>query len=291
MPPPSRPPLARACYDNNVDEIKRLLASGADPLEPVPDGSPFAGGFAIHVCCHFAHLDCLRCLLATGCLGQLDDGYQGTHFVSTEEDKTPLIMLCLRAGHTVPATPFTVTGQTSPSPSESHLATAACVKLLLDEGASLEPVLKYRVTDRDPFPHRRDRVNDVVLGLKGDNALEIARLADDEALVRIIDESAGLRYSPKTHRRFPRAARYAAAKLLRPCYQIGSGALAPVWAEHVLPFLVSRTSRGAVPPVSRKVLFIDALSDDQVEAMAASDDSAEQAAAELELQRRRMAAL
>ena len=30
-------------------------------------------------------------------------------------------------------------------------------------------------------------------------------------------------------------------------YQIGSGALVPVWSDHVLPFLVTRTSRPLYP--------------------------------------------
>ena len=51
-----------------------------------------------------------------------------------------------------------------------------------------------------------------------------------------------LRYSRKTHGQFPRPARYAAAELLRLGYQVGSGALVPVWADHVLPLLVTRTT-------------------------------------------------
>ena len=54
-----------------------------------------------------------------------------------------------------------------------------------------------------------------------------------------------------------------------------------MWAEHVIPFLVSRTSRGAVPTLPRSVIFIDALSDEQVEAMLVGD-YAEHAALEFE---------
>ena len=57
----------------------------------------------------------------------------------------------------------------------------------------------------------------------------------------------------------------------------------PVWAEHVIPFLVSRTSRGAVPTLPQSVVFIDALSDEEVEAML-DGDYAEHAT--LEIQRR-----
>ena len=62
--------------------------------------------------------------------------------------------------------------------------------------------------------------------------------------------------------------------------QIGAGVLVPVWAEHVLPLLVSRTSRGAVPSLPPPVLFIDSLSDAQVEAML-DGDYAEHAMREL----------
>ena len=97
----------------------------------------------------------------------------------------------------------------------------------------------------------------------------------------MLEAAARLRYSPATHGRFPRPARYAAAEFLRLGYQIGSGVLVPVWAEHVIPFLVSRTSRGAVPTLPRSVIFIDALFDEQVEAMLVGD-YAEHAALELE---------
>ena len=54
-----------------------------------------------------------------------------------------------------------------------------------------------------------------------------------------------------------------------------------MWAEHVIPFLVSRTSRGAVPTLPPQVLFIAALSDDQVGAML-EGDYAEHATLEIE---------
>ena len=116
------------------------------------------------------------------------------------------------------------------------------------------------------------------------DVFEYARQIGNADLLRMLEAAARLRYSPATHGRFPRPARYAAAELLRLGYQIGSGVLVPVWAEHVIPFLVSRTSRGAAPRVSRQVAFIDALPGGQVEAMLASDDSVERAAATLELQ-------
>ena len=63
-------------------------------------------------------------------------------------------------------------------------------------------------------------------------------------------------------------------------YQIGAGVLVPVWAEHVLPLLVSRTSRSAVPSLPPPELFIDSLSDAQVEEML-DGDYAEHAMREL----------
>ena len=68
---------------------------------------------------------------------------------------------------------------------------------------------------------------------------------------------------------------------------VGSDNRALVWAEHVLPLLVSRTSRGAVPSLPRHVLFIDAISDSQVAAMLGGKYAAR---ATLELQRRADAA-
>ena len=96
---------------------------------------------------------------------------------------------------------------------------------------------------------------------------DIARRAENEMLVGMLEDAARLRYSPSTRHKFPRPARYAAAELLRLGYQIGSGILVPVWAEHVLPLLVSRTSRGAVPSLHPTVLFMDSLSEAEIDAI------------------------
>jgi len=103
---------------------------------------------------------------------------------------------------------------------------------------------------------------------------EYARQSRNVDLMRMLEDARRLRYSPKTHLRFPRPARYVAAELLRLCYQIESGVLADVWAEHVIPFLVCRTT---------KVAFIDALSDKKVVAMLGGDHAEH---ARRELQRR-----
>ena len=275
------PPLFLACCRNNVNEVKRLLTSGADVLERVPRGPfSFAGGLAIHACCHFAHVDCLRCLLATGIEKQLDDGRPGG-IGSTQEDTdvTPLIALCLRAGHRFPPTielddddsiDDDVPISLLPPLHTVHTVTAACVRLLLDSGASLEPALVHE------HVHMQ---NDQTLGLPGDVALDIARRAGNEEIVRMLEDAARLEYSPRRHVRFPLPARYAAAEWLRLGYQIESRALVPVWAGHVLPFLVSRTSRGAV--LSPPVLFIDRLSASDLKIMIKRGD-----AAKLELQQK-----
>ena len=107
--------------------------------------------------------------------------------------------------------------------------------------------------------------NDQTLGLPGDVALDIARRAENEEIVRMLEDAARLEYSPRRHVRFPLPARYAAAEWLRLGYQIESKALVPVWAGHVLPFLISRTSRGAVP--SPPVLFFDEFYSDDLKNM------------------------
>ena len=99
------------------------------------------------------------------------------------------------------------------------------------------------------------------------DVFEYARRIGNAELLRMLEAAARLRYSPSTHRKFPRPARYAAAELLRLGYQIGSGILVPVWAEHVLPLLVSRTSRGAVPSLHPTVLFMDSLSEAEIDAI------------------------
>ena len=281
----AEPPLAVACFYNRVDEVKRLLAGGADVLERIPRNStprpppfnrrrwsPFAGGLAIHVCCYFAHFECLHSLLATGIRGQVDAGFEGMDGIgSTEEDTdvTPLLLLCLRANY---QNQFDEHAQYR-SPAKAHLANAECVKLLLCQGASLEPVLAH---EHVAYTH-----DGRTLGLPGDDALSIAsRARFGLVLVKYLEAHRDLRYSPKTHANFPRPARYAAAELLRLGYQIG-GVLAPVWAEHVLPFLVSRTSRGAFLTLPPEVLFIDVLPDNQVEALL-DGDHAEHATRELQ---------
>ena len=86
--------------------------------------------------------------------------------------------------------------------------------------------------------------NDTTIGW---DVFDYARELGNRDIVNVLEEAARLRYSRKTHRKHPRPARYAAAELLRLGYQVGSCALVPIWADHVLPFLVTRTSRPLYP--------------------------------------------
>ena len=134
--------------------------------------------------------------------------------------------------------------------------------MLLDAGASLETIESNYGVSIDGGHTFEYEVYD---------PFEYARQSGNVDLIRMLEDARCLRYSPKTHHRFPRPARYAAAELLRLCYQIEAGVLADVWAEHVMPFLVCRTTRGTVPSLPRHVLFIDAISDSQLVAMFDSD--------------------
>ena len=263
MPPPLEPPLSVACYYNRVDEVRRLLAEGADPLAVAGEGPGLTNRYpAIFQCVQHGHAQCLKALL-TAQIDLVDS-------VTTEDS---------RARSVTPGAPpllhllYYIAALASIRPAGGfHLE---CVRLLLKAGASLETVVSPIPVSYDGG---RTYQNDVY------DPFEYARQSGNADLVRMLEETRRLRYSPKTHHRFPRPARYAAAELIRLCYQIEAGVLADVWAEHVIPFLVCRTTRGAVPSLPRHVLFIDALPEDQVEAMLDGDYAAH---AKRELQCRR----
>ena len=270
MPPPREPPLSVACYYNRVDEVRRLLAEGADPLA-VAGGKGMTNRYpAIFQCVIRGHAECLKALLTA----QIDlvDSVKATErrVRSATEGAPPLMHLLCGLAPTEryprPEPPrFAIRPESDPF---------ECVRLLLDAGASLETVVSpIRVS----YDHGRTYQNDVY------DPFEYARQSGNVDLVRMLEDARRLRYSPKAHQRFPPPARYAAAELLRLGYQIGSGVLVPVWAEHVIPFLVCRRTRGAVPSLPRHVLFIDALSDEQVVAMLDGDHAEH---ARLELDRR-----
>ena len=253
MPPPNSPDIAVKCYYGDAKGVADAIAAGADLLEVACPavlrgsvgrrrGQPDPEcGIALHYACFYAHIDCVRELLATGCHEQLD-------WRRAETGATPLVLLCQHAG------------QAACSVNPHQLAdTLTCVELLLEAGAALEPRTTKEHTNPRPVGEpsaeaRRGRVRedpslprDWRVSPSGLTALDFAYLSGDGDLVRALEDAAGLRYSPPTHRRFPRPARYAAAGWLRLGYRVGSGALLPVWASRVLPFLVARTSRAPAP--------------------------------------------
>ena len=244
MPPPSGPNIAALCYDGDAKGVEDAIAAGEDVLEIVSspvlfdDGDYLAWkpgppdpkrGIALHEACNYAHVDCVRALLATECYEQLD-------WRTAKYGMTPLIRLCKRACDT----PITGVPQNNP---HRIADTLPCVELLLEAGAALEPKTTEVVTSLvAPIAPDQPPLRRFPSGL---TALDFAYLSGRSDIVRALEEAASLRYSVQTHRRFLRPARYVAAHSLRLGYQIGSGALLPVWAARVLPFLISRTSRRA----------------------------------------------
>ena len=65
MPRPSGPPLLVACYDGRVEDVRKLLAAGADPRLPCGD-QRISWRLCIFNCVHFGYADVLEALLATG---------------------------------------------------------------------------------------------------------------------------------------------------------------------------------------------------------------------------------
>ena len=253
---PLGPPLAVACYHNRVDEVKQLLADGADPLAVGPDGGIPPGLInrmpAIFQCVRFGYAECLKALLTVQIeLAESKSVYAMRHL-------SPLLYLLFYMALPRPRQPVFGRPWYFEQPGSDPLE---CVRLLLDAGVSLETV---RVTIDLSVSGGREVIHD---------PFDYARRSGNADVVRMLEDARRLRYSPKAHHRFPRPARYAAAELLRLCYQIEAGVLADVWAEHVIPFLVCRTTRDA--------LFIDALSDKQVVTML-DGDHAEHARRELQ---------
>jgi hypothetical protein len=276
MPPPSGPDIVFQCYIGSAVGVAKAIALGADLLElahparvggkvyrprklvkPDPEWKQRQAelaarrrrrlGIALHYACFYAHVDCVRALLATGCTRQLD-------WRRAESGATPLILLCQNACRAA----------CSINPHQAA-DTLPCVELLLEAGAALDPettdayvishpvgspsaeALCGRVIDKteseDSASEDSESETNRLVARSGLTALDFAYLSGNSEIVRALEDAARLRYSVQTHHRFPRPARYAAARAVRLGYQIGSGALLPVWAGRVLPFLISRTSR------------------------------------------------
>ena len=67
MPPPYSPALAVSCYYGNAREVEALLRAGADPLARVVSATSLRlkeKGLSLHQACHFAHVGCVRALVA-----------------------------------------------------------------------------------------------------------------------------------------------------------------------------------------------------------------------------------
>ncbi|KAK7249815.1 hypothetical protein SO694_00005023 [Aureococcus anophagefferens] len=199
-------------------------------------------------------VDVSRCAALAELPASLGDGAPALRAVDldwrrAETGATPLLLLCQHAG------------QAACSVNPHQLAdTLACVELLLEAGAALEPRTTTEHTNPRPVgdPSAEPCARSLRARIRacrgtgvspsGLTALDFAYLSGDGDLVRALEDAAGLRYSARTHRRFPRPARYARrAGWLRLGYRVGSGALLPVWASRVLPFLVARTSRAPAP--------------------------------------------
>ena len=102
MPPPSSPEIVVKCYYGDAKGVADAIAAGADLLE-VACPAVYSGnverrgqpdpecGIALHYACFYAHIDCVRELLATGCHEQLD-------WRRAETGATPLLLLCQHAG-------------------------------------------------------------------------------------------------------------------------------------------------------------------------------------------------
>ncbi|KAH8066216.1 hypothetical protein JL722_633 [Aureococcus anophagefferens] len=206
-PRSSSPEIVVKCYYGDAKGVADAIAAGADLLE-VACPAVYSGnverrgqpdpecGIALHYACFYAHIDCVRELLATGCHEQLD-------WRRAETGATPLLLLCQHAG------------QAACSVNPHQLAdTLACVELLLEAGAALEPRTTTEHTNPRPVgapsaEAMRGRVRedpslprDWRVSPSGLTALDFAYLSGDGDLVRALEDAAGLRYSARTHRRF-----------------------------------------------------------------------------------------
>ena len=253
MPPPSYPELCEAAYFGNHDRARKLLATGSSVFDPQKvayakilqreeyeatifssgeemHGSA-AGQIALHTACHMARPEVVRLLLAEDLL-QLDVArpYDGC---------TPLLSACRTNLEHSPMCPA------------DKIDRAECVRLLLDAGASLDPVLC--ITSEHPrlSPHfapgeERGQVN----------PLDAAKRAGNLDCARLIATAMALTHSPAAHRHFPPHARAYAVALLGLGVQVAAaklpvarqGAFLDVWVACVLPQLVSRDSCTPGPP-------------------------------------------
>ena len=255
MPPPSYPELCEAAYFGNHDRARKLLATGSSVFDPQKaayekilqreeyeatifssgeemHGSS-AGQIALHTACHMARPEVVRLLLTEDLL-QLDVARPYDGF-------TPLLSAC---GTNL---------EHSPMCPADKIDRAECVRLLLDAGASLDPVL-CRTSERP--------LNSLSLRFapgeeRGQvNPLDAAKRVGNLDCARLIATAMALTHSPAAHRDFPPHARAYAVTLLGLGVQVAAaklpgarqGAFLDVWVACVLPQLVSRDSCTPGPP-------------------------------------------
>ena len=144
MPPPREPPLSVACYYNRVDEVKQLLADGADPLAVAGGRGLTNRSPAIFQCVDREHAECLKALLAVH--PDLVDSVE-TDAPYSLPGATPILQLLFRLA--------SYGGHPSVRPPPPHIPVRhesepfECVRLLLDAGASLESVEHPKLVSYD----------------------------------------------------------------------------------------------------------------------------------------------
>ena len=198
--------------------------------------SSTAGQIALHTACHMGRPEVVRLLLTEDLL-QLD-------VVAPHDGLTPLLSACsTNLGHRGSACP------------NDRIDRPECVRLLLDAGASLDPVFwhdpdeGYRAgRELEPL---EDRSILVLL-----HPLDAAKRAGNLECARLITAAMALSHSPAAHRHFPPNARAYAVTLLGLGVQVAAAKLPParqgafldVWVGGVIPQLVRRDSRTPGPP-------------------------------------------
>ena len=231
MPGLSGPPIAVAAYLGDSAEIKRLVDTGADVMEPtVFEQYPHhGGGLAIHQACHFGDSEALAALLSADTPAQLNARNLDSSMGSSK-GLTPLMIVANKVS-------FVWRAGTIGHGRSDYLK---CAQLLLDAGVDLHP--------RTPSGERA--VDLARKYLKGKCKAQAEGDGVAHCLVELLERAEALRYSAATHRSFPKPARDFARSLLmlgRNLVQTlmpdRAFELLEVWAAHVMPKIVSRSSR------------------------------------------------
>ena len=273
MPPPPYPELCVAAYHGQRNRARQLLETGSSVFDPqcpmswisrkaMPGESKSTsqrlqreeyeatifsserlrctrteyheeihGEIALHTACHMGRPEVVRLLLTEDLL-QLD-------VARPHDGLTPLLSACGTNLEHCPLCPA------------DKIDRAECVRLLLDAGASLDPVL-CRGSEHSPtslhFAPGQERGQI--------NPLDAAKRAGNVDCARLIATAMALTHSPAAHRHFPPPARAYAVALLGLGVQVAAaklpvarqGAFLDVWVACVLPQLVSRDSCTPGPP-------------------------------------------